>query len=100
MTSRHETPETLKTISLWHNEGNHDKLYRLEMQEFEGHYDVFCMYGRRGGELTMHVWADKVTKAEAVAVFTKLRAQKLKKGYREIVEDVMEVGKSVPEHRS
>lgn len=96
---RNEAPVTTQVISLWCHEGNHDKLYRMEMQEFKGKFDVFCMYGRRGGRLTMHVWAEGVDLNRAKQVFSSKIAEKFRKGYKEINEDVVEVGKMHPTMR-
>lgn len=78
-------------IRLWcyQPEKNHDKLYDLYLSENNGKFDVFCMYGRRGAELIMHVKAEGVEKEKATKVFSDLKRQKLNKGYKPVEQVVI-----------
>lgn len=90
------TVETKHVANLWNNSANHDKLYRIEVTQTENGFDVLAAYGRRGGKMTLHVYADSLSKAEAMSMYTTKLQEKRRKGYKAIVEDVMAVENSIP----
>ena len=96
MTAVKET--TTVVLNLWCAEGNHDKLYRLEMSPAENGrgWNVISAYCRRGGKISLHVWADGVSLVKAKDIFYLKAKEKYGKGYRAIKEDVMNVGKLSP----
>lgn len=92
--------DLLKVINLWCKEDNHDKLYRLEIcSNPTGGMDVFCFYGRRGGKMTMHIKCEGASYSHAAHLFESLVWEKKRKGYAEITEDVLAVGKTTPTRR-
>lgn len=92
------TVQTIKTVNLWcKNEAkNNDKLYRLEMTKANGKFDVFGVYGRRGGKLTLTILVEGVSVTVASNAFVRKYEAELRKGYKLIAEDVLEVGQSIP----
>jgi hypothetical protein len=81
---------TKKVESYWNHGGVHDKVYRLEMQESKGRYDVIGLYGRRGKNLNMHVIRAGVDEWDALVGFGGKQEDLLKKGYAVVNEDVAE----------
>lgn len=98
MNTTQTTVQTIKIVSLWckNEEKHNDKLYRLEMTQFGSTWDVFAMYGARGGKMTMHVWANGVGIDAAQTIFDMKLREKFRHGYKVIVEDVLEVGQTRP----
>jgi hypothetical protein len=80
-------PTTKKVASFWYYGGKHDKVYRLEIQEHLGHYDVIGLYGRRGRSLTVHVLRAGVDSWMANAAFNEKAHELRKKGYGMVKED-------------
>lgn len=84
------TLTTIEVINLWCKEANHDKVYRIEVVQNEdnGHCDVFATYGRRGGTQVMTVKMENENLNTALNFANQLAANKIRKGYRSVTEDV------------
>jgi hypothetical protein len=75
--------------NLWCKEGTSDKVYRIELVSLvDGTYDVFSTYGRRGGRMSFHVLGESMNYQTAKKVAREQQQRKLRRGYREVVEDV------------
>jgi len=68
--------------------GTHDKVYRLEIQEFKGLCDVIGAYARRKQPLKVHILSEGTEFYDAKQAFEKKKAELEKKGYVRVNEDV------------
>lgn len=77
--------QLLPHIDLYYNDGyGSDKEYHLGVKKARGGYHVTFSNGRRGGALRTGTRTNTpVTYAEAVALYNKVKNQKLNKGYEE-----------------
>lgn len=86
-------------ITLHYREGSSDKIYQASLVDVGGLFEVQFAYGRRGnaalttGKKTMQ----PVPKAEAMRIWDRLIAEKMKKGYREMGEPIGSHTVAVPE---
>ena len=72
-------------ITLYYREGSSDKIYQASMVNVGGLYEVHFAFGRRGAAMaTGKKTLTPVPKAEAMRIWDRLIADKLKKGYQEI----------------
>jgi hypothetical protein len=88
MEGKMEAPIVRKTASFWCHGGTHDKVYRIEIQEFKGKFDVTGLYGRRGKALKLFVIAEGTTQYMSGVAYAEKVDDLLKKGYKRVVEDV------------
>ena len=72
-------------ITLHYREGSSDKIYQASLVDVGGLFEVRFAYGRRGNALTTgKKTMQPVPKAEAMRIWDRLIAEKMKKGYQEI----------------
>jgi len=84
--------------SYWCNSPyKHDKVYRLEIQEFKGLFDVIGAYARRKQALKVHVLSEAKPFEYAKAIFEHKVADLLKKGYVRVNEDVSKTSELTPQ---
>ena len=85
-------------VNLWcfNPAANNDKVYGLYLFNANGKFDVFSLFGRRGGSLQTHVWAEGVAMDEANRVYNQLLKDKSRKGYKLIKENVATLGMATP----
>ena len=84
---------TARLANFWcHGQGadgtKHDKVYRLEIQEFQGVFSVTGLFGRRGTPLKLFVIADGVPWGSAVLRYEKKEKDLTSKGYNRVIQDV------------
>jgi len=85
-------------ITLHYREGSSDKIYQASMVAMGGLYEVHFAYGRRGAAMvTGKKTLTPVPKAEAMRIWDRLVADKMKKGYREAGESIGSHTVAVPE---
>jgi bifunctional non-homologous end joining protein LigD len=85
-------------ITLHYREGSSDKIYQASMVAMGGLYEVHFAYGRRGAAMvTGKKTLTPVPKAEAMRIWDRLIAEKMKKGYREMGEQIGSHTVTVPE---
>jgi bifunctional non-homologous end joining protein LigD len=88
----------VKTVSLFFQEGNSDKLYNATLFEDDGGtFTVSCEWGRRGSSLQKGSKAVKVTREKAEKVMASLVREKTNKGYEEIASDKKPASVAPPE---
>src|SRR6185503_10624153 len=75
---------TIKSVSLFFQEGNSDKVYNASIVEDAGAYTVKVSWGRRGGGLQEGTKAVRVPRAKAEREFDKCVREKRGKGYEEL----------------
>lgn len=77
-------------ITLHYREGSSDKVYQASLVDVGGLYEVHFAYGRRGAAMaTGKKTLTPVPKAEAMRIWDRLIAEKMKKGYREMGESIV-----------
>jgi bifunctional non-homologous end joining protein LigD len=85
-------------ITLHYREGSSDKVYQASLVEFNGLWEIHFAYGRRGAAMaTGKKTLTPVPKAEAMRIWDRLIAEKMKKGYREMGETIGSHTVAVPE---
>ena len=85
-------------ITLHYREGSSDKIYQASLVDVGGLFEVHFSYGRRGNALTTgKKTMQPVPKAEAMRIWDRLIAEKIKKGYREMGESIGSHTVAVPE---
>jgi bifunctional non-homologous end joining protein LigD len=85
-------------ITLHYREGSSDKIYQASLVEVGGLFDVEFAYGRRGSAFTTgKKTLQPVPRAEAMRIWDRLVGEKLKKGYREMVDQIGSHTVAVPE---
>ena len=84
---------TIRSVSLWCNEGSSDKVYHIQLNEHEVEfivggqesaqltYRVETQWGRRGSALMTGTKAEGVSHDKALRIFEKVKNEKLAKGY-------------------
>ena len=84
-------------ITLHYREGSSDKIYQASLVDVGGLFEVHFGYGRRGNALTTgKKTMQPVPKAEAMRIWDRLIADKLKKGYREMGETIVSHTATLP----
>jgi predicted DNA-binding WGR domain protein len=88
----------IKRTALYFQDDRSDKVYEVDLcQVGENLYSVNFRYGRRGANLKEGTKTDTaVPLAQAEKVFDKLVAEKVKKGYREVVTEAPNVADAAP----
>ncbi|MEG3841190.1 WGR domain-containing protein [Microcoleus sp. herbarium14] len=88
----------IKRTALYFQDGRSDKIYEVDLcQASENLYSVNFRYGRRAANLKEGTKTDTaVPLAQAEKVFDKLVAEKVKKGYREVVSEAPSAPDAVP----
>lgn len=82
----------VRQTRLHFREGNSDKIYEVDLCEFDGVYLVNFRYGKRGASLTEGTkTVNPVGQAEAEKIFQKLVDEKTRKGYQTLAEGQTEV---------
>ena len=85
-------------ITLHYREGSSDKIYQASLVDVGGLFEVQFAYGRRGNALTTgKKTMQPVPKAEAMRIWGRLIAEKMKKGYRETGRPIGSHTVAVPE---
>jgi bifunctional non-homologous end joining protein LigD len=76
-------------ITLHYREGSSDKIYQASLVDVGGLFEIHFAYGRRGSAMvTGKKTLTPVPKAEAMRIWDRLIADKMKKGYREMGEPI------------
>jgi bifunctional non-homologous end joining protein LigD len=76
--------KTMKSVSLFFQEGTSDKEYHIQLEETKGGHVVNFQYGRRGGNLKSDTKTlVPVSIGAAEQIYAKLLNEKLRKGYSE-----------------
>jgi bifunctional non-homologous end joining protein LigD len=89
--------ETVKSIQLFFQEGNSDKVYNATIVKDGDAYTVTCEWGRRGASLQTGSKAVRVPLAQAQKKFESLVREKTGKGYQAISDDVQPAAVAPPE---
>ena len=85
-------------ITLHYREGSSDKIYQASLVDVGGLHEIHFAYGRRGSAMvTGKKTLTPVPKAEAMRIWDRLIAEKIKKGYREMGESIGSHTVAVPE---
>ena len=72
-----------RTETLYFQEGSSDKEYTISLQQTDGRCEVIVHFGRRGGtQQVQNKTPEPVSSFEAVAIYERVKAEKLAKGYR------------------
>lgn len=79
-------PEIIKSIKLFCNDGNHDKVYNVYLQKDSYYFVVWAEYGKRNSNLKRIDKGNFFTRWQAESEFQKLETEKKAKGYQEVIE--------------
>ena len=75
--------KTVKSVSLFYQEGSSDKVYHIQLEETKGGHVVMFQYGRRNSTLKPGTKTDTpISLAEADKIYEKLLHEKTAKGYQ------------------
>ncbi len=88
---------TVKSVELFFQEGNSDKLYAAAIVEEAGAFTVRVQWGRRGSSLNSGNKAVRVSLERAQQVFERLVREKTSKGYQAITPQVKPARVAPPE---